>query len=480
MAGRRFAVGWLVIAVLVGVVPRPPAFGDRKMDEAKARFAAKRRAILFEAGTARVRLGEWCRDAGLVAQATACFVKAVDESEDTNWWAKKVLDLMRAKDDKFWKTVVAHPTKAYLDTFEKKARRLDDDREGLLFRLAHDGWKAEMFDDAQDLWCDLIRQTDRPLVLKLKDDKEVISIPSGDIPADISAKIKAAAITVNGQLYVRDDFLELVPQVKELSESTGERVRIRVEGAGKESAKSASDLLASLEALLPYLEDDLGGRPTKRIHVFVFSSKATYGAWVGAAKMGAFTAASGFADGPTNTAVISGEGIGVDGLRGMCLHEMSHLFMYGVTPVVMPSWYAEGFAETYGGQGTFEWKDGKLAAGGKLDSGYLAPLKAEGYIPLSDLIAGDALKLLTKDKALGRRFYSESWAFLRWLRTASAPELQARCRLWETACRGAGLGVQAGKPREQDTNPATSEFSRRFGSDLAAMETSFKAWLAGL
>src|SRR5437660_1403435 len=95
---------------------------DPHTEQVKARFAAARRRILFEAGTERVRLGEWCRNAGLVAQASACFVRAVEESEGENWWAKKVLDLMRKLDDKFWKTVVAHPTKQYLDTFDHKAR----------------------------------------------------------------------------------------------------------------------------------------------------------------------------------------------------------------------------------------------------------------------------------------------------------------------------------------------------------------------
>ena len=165
----------------------------------------------------------------------------------------------------------------------------------------------------------------------------------------------------------------------------------------------------------------------------------------------------------------------------MCLHEMSHLFMYGVTPVVMPSWYSEGFAETYGGEGTFAWKDGKLVAGGVMQGSEIAPIKgAPGYISLSELLGGDALKILTKDRAGGRRFYAESWAFLRWIRTASSPEMQSRFHLFETVCRGQALGAQAGKPREQDANPALSEFQRRFGADLPTMEKAFKEWLAAL
>jgi hypothetical protein len=162
------------------------------------------------------------------------------------------------------------------------------------------------------------------------------------------------------------------------------------------------------------------------------------------------------------------------------MHEMSHLFMYGVTPVVMPSWYAEGFAETYGGEGTFEWKDGALEAAGMLAASHLASVKGDGYIPIADLIGKDALAMLSTDKGAGHRFYSESWALLRWFRTAAPAETQERFRLWEVACRGAALGARAGEPRSQDTAPATADFSRRFGADLPAIETAFREWLAGL
>ena len=462
------AAALLLLTTAAPIAAAPP---DRT-ELAKQKFAAVRRNILFQAGTDRVRLGEWCRNAGLVGQATASFVRAVDESEGKNFWAVKVLDLMRRLDDKFWKTVNAHPGKAYLDTFDKKARKLDEDRQEALFKLAKDGHKDGLVDEALGVWNDLERETERPMVF---DEKGHVVLPAGVVPEEPSARMKAAAITVNGALYLRDAFLELVPDVVEVRESLGDRVRLRVQGAGD----PPHDLRVSLEALTPYLEDDVGGRPTRRLYVFVFTDRATFRKYVDAAKMSGFGVASGFADGATNTAIVCADGLELDSVRGMCMHEMSHLYQYAVTPVVMPSWYAEGFAETYGGDGTFTWKDGTLTAGGKLSDGELAAVRApEGYIRLSDLLAGDALKLLTQDKALGRRFYSESWAFLRFLRTAASADVQARFRLWETACRGAALGAQAGKPREQDTAPAAGEFSRRFAMDLPAIEKAFRDWLA--
>jgi hypothetical protein len=307
------------------------------------------------------------------------------------------------------------------------------------------------------------------------DEKGQVVLPAGVVPVEASARMKAAAISVNGAQYLRDAFLELVPEVVEVRESLGDRVRLRVQGAGD----PPHDLRLSIEALMPFLEDDVGGRPTRRLYVFVFTDRAQFRKYVDAAKIPGFGVASGLADGATNTAIVCADGIGVDGARGMCLHETSHLFQYAVTPVVMPSWYAEGFAETYGGEGTFTWKDGTLTAGGKLVESELAAIRSpQGYIPLSDLLGGDALKLLTKDKALGRRFYSESWALLRFLRTAASADVQARFRLWETACRGAALGAQVGKPREQDTAPAAAEFTRRFGAEIPAIEKAFRDWLA--
>ena len=40
------------------------------------------------------------------------------------------------------------------------------------------------------------------------------------------------------------------------------------------------------------------------------------------------------------------------------------------------------------------------------------------------------------------------------------------------------MGAQAGKPREQDTAPATQAFERAFGADLGKIEAGFKEWLA--
>src|SRR5262245_8835133 len=201
----RIRSGGLVVALLVGAIPASAA-PDRE-DVARGKFQAKKHKILFDAGTDRVKLGIWCRDAGLVAQATAACLRADEEAEGTNAWAQRVLAIMRQYDDRFWKNVNPHPSKAYLDTFEKKSRKLDEDREEALFRLAKEGKKDGLDTEPYEVWAGLVRATDKPLVF---DATGHVVLPSGTLPDDVSAKMKQAALDVNGQPYLRDAFLELV------------------------------------------------------------------------------------------------------------------------------------------------------------------------------------------------------------------------------------------------------------------------------
>lgn len=103
-----------------------------------------------------------------------------------------------------------------------------------------------------------------------------------------------------------------------------------------------------------------------------------------------------------------------------------------------------------------------------------------GYIPLATLMAGDALKLINEAKGGGPPFYAESWALRRWFRTAAPDDVRERFTLWETMCRGAALGAQAGKPNQGDVSPAMDAFTRLLGPDMVKLEPQFRAWLRTL
>jgi hypothetical protein len=161
------------------------------------------------------------------------------------------------------------------------------------------------------------------------------------------------------------------------------------------------------------------------------------------------------------------------------LHELAHLFQYGVTPVVMPSWYSEGFAESFGGTGAWTWDGATLTVTGDPPPARRAALAApEAYLPLRTLLDADALELITKDRARARSFYDESWALYRYLKTAAPKDVAAQFALWEAQCRGAALGAEAGKPESRDTAPASALFRARLGGRLDEIEKGFREWLA--
>lgn len=445
--------------------------GADKLDAARAKFKVEAHKNVFLTGKAHIELGLWARDAGLVPQATAEFLRAEELTGDEMPLAGKIVAIMRAYGDKFWKNVQKHPV-ALLRTYESKAERIDA---GLLkdrLRLAKDAATWGLDDESFEEYLAAVRTIDDPLVF---DAKEQLILPTGTLSPELSARVKAVSIAINDKLYIRDEVLALVPDVKTISEADGERVRVRTMGSPKE----AEDIRAIVMALLPALEADLDGRPTRKMQVFVFKEKKAYVAYLAGTKQDGYAVAMGLADGATNTALVNGEGLSPDTLRTAAMHEIAHLFMYGVTPAVMPSWYSEGFADTYAGTGTFTWDGKTLLPGGLLAKGLLGAVKSDaGFLPLLELTAGDALAYITKDRAKASRFYAEAWAFLRFLRTATNQEMGERFHLWELACRGGAIGAQAGKARMRDTAPGRESFQKAFGADLPKLETAFRAWLA--
>jgi hypothetical protein len=479
MGGSRFsAARRRLLATGVGLWAGAKLWGAKFAHAAPKSAAeelrARKKEALVKASRRHVELGIWCRDAGLVSQASAQFIRAVEVSEGEDAWAVRILDLMRRLDDAFWKKVMKNPGPAYLRTYAKRAKKAEED--SLDDRLALAKWAAKKKELGEEAFAEfqaIVRALDLPLET---DATGAVVLPSGPLPPEISKRLVDGAIMINGRRWVRDAFLSKMPEITEVQEATSESLRVRTQG-GEAQAK---DLLAVCEACLPSLETDTGGRPTQRMQVFVFAKRADYETWLDRADLAGFKKAAGVADGATFTTVIAGEGLEGAALHGVTLHEMSHLFQYGVTPVVMPSWYAEGFAETYGGDGTFTWDGTTLKGGGVMASHRVAPLKAEGYVPFAQLFASDALKLIQAAQGGAGTFYASSWALRRWLRSGAAPEIAERFAMWETMCRGGALGATAGKPHSGDTTPATQLFQTMLGGQLPALEPAFKAWLATL
>ena len=463
---RRTTLVWFL---LLGVLLPSPAVANP--DVARTQFKAKRREMLAEAGKRHVEVGIWCRDAGLVAQASAEFIRATEVSEGNLPWADRILAFMRKLGDKFWKKVMKKVGKAYLRTYRKKSDKAHRTFQKERFKLARWASKKKLSKEAYDEYAALVRLSDNHLVF---DKKGLVKVDAGTIPDPYSKQLRENAIKIRDKLYVRDAFLAKLPQVKELFEAENDHVRVRADT----NQAQVDDLLAISTALLPVLEDDMGGSPNRKLNAFVFATTGNYHACLDALELSSHKNATGVADGATFNAIINGEGLSTHGLQAVVLHELSHLFQYGVNPVIMPSWYNEGFAETYGGDGTFQWDGKTLKAKGLLNPGELVGVKADGYIALEKLMQGDALELINEGRA--GTFYGQSWAFLRYMTVAADEDVKKRFRRWWLICFGKALGAKAGERRSRDATEATKLFQSMFALDMDQIEVGFKDWLKTL
>jgi hypothetical protein len=172
---------------------------------------------------------------------------------------------------------------------------------------------------------------------------------------------------------------------------------------------------------------------------------------------------------------VCAEGKGDDELHALVLHELAHLFFFGVAPAAMPDWYAEGFAESFGGQGSFLFDGRTPKIGGLMRKDRLDALRA-APMPLRELLAGDAEHLWSTDRDQAVKFYTQAWALQRFLRRDGC-RWQQRFADWEAECRGGALGARPGGGRHGDRQPAQERFTKEFGKELGDIERDFLAWL---
>ncbi|HET6204662.1 MAG TPA: hypothetical protein VFI25_17855 [Planctomycetota bacterium] len=455
------------LAALLLAVPLVPAQGRR--EEALREFEKRRLEFLVRSGQRHLVCGVDLRKSGLTTQAAEQILLAVEVSEGRNPGASTVLALMRDLDEKFWSKKAPKPTRAGIDAYSREGARLlrQDRKERLdlaLWALAH-GLGEEAHAEVRRL----LLERDEPLQF---DARDALLLEGGRVPAELARRIRGDAIEINGRLYVRDLFLSRLPGVKEIWEKSSEELRVR-STRGAEDAEALHTLGARL---LPLLEADLGARPDRRLHLAAFSDRKTYDAYLESADLGSHKALAGFADNGAFVAIVCEEGLDETTLQGVALHELTHLYDFGCSRAVMPGWYAEGLAESYGGRGTFRWEEGNLEVGGNLERRRVEPLRAE-RLPLRELVSIDPLALWNKDREKGLRFYAESWAFLRYLRSGAGPEIAARLERFEAMCRGSAIGAEVGAPYKTDRSHAERLFERTIGTRLEDLEEGFAAWL---
>ena len=471
---RGSALGVMVTALVLSGAALPARTvhaEDAKTLAARKELDRMREAMLQEAGTSMAKVGVWCRDAGLVAQATTSFLRAVEVSEGRNAWAGRILAMMQSLDEAFWPKRLKKPSPGMVRGYTKRMVAAENDLAKARWKLAKWADKKGLVHEAYKIYREHVLSLDVPLEAG---DDGLIATPQGKVPKDHSEKLLERAVRINGRLSVRDASLELLGDIETIFLAANNEAAVRTES----SMEQAISLLDLVTALVPILETDMGGRPTRPLRVLVFAKRSTFESWCDQAGLGDHKEATGVADSKTWATVICSEGLSDETLQGIVLHECTHLFQYGVSPAVMPSWYNEGVAETYGAPGTFAWDGKKLEVGGPQAAETVRAQAADGaWIPFDRFLTDDAMTLITRGDGSSHAFYLQSWAFVRWLRAAAGSDIAERFEQFELLARGSGAGAQAGQHHSHDAKAAGELFARTVGPDLRALEADFRTWL---
>ncbi len=459
----------LVLATLCVVPPSAAA----QTQQARTEFEKRRLEWLIECGQRHLEYGVELRKQGLALQAAEQIRLAVEASERRNAAATTVLGYMQRLDEHFWKKRAPKPSAAKLEAYVKRARRLEiDDQRGQL-ALASWGHARGLEEEARREYLSLLRKRDRPLEF---DGRGAIVVDGGTIPAKAAARIRDEAIAINGEPWLRDAFLELVPELKSIFEAGDDDLRIR----STHGREQAQHLLSIARQLLPALEADLGARPTRPLPVVVVDTRALYERWLDAADLGDHKVVTGVATPRYGLAILCSEGLSESQLVGILLHELTHVFDQATSRVALPSWYHEGLAEVHGGDGTWALVEGKLTTGGRFDVGRLSRLcVAENFTALPDLLDWKGIELWKVGRERGLDFYAQSWAFLTFLRTGAGKDVAERMEAWETQIRGAMIGADLAAANARSGAPASARdlFLEVFGAELPRLEDRFRSWV---
>jgi len=433
-------------------------------------FKEERTRVLIECGERHLDYALELRKKGLVVQSAAQLVQAVEVAEGKHEGANLVLTLMRRYDDAFWKRRVKKVPAARIEAYEKKARklRLEDQAERLA--LVRRAYAHELEAQAHEELRRLLLALDEPLVF---DAKGTLVLPGGTIAGTLATRVRDEAILVNGQPYVRDRFLERMPELARIHEATSPLLRVRT----TTSMAEAEDLLAAGSALFAQLGAELGAVPDRRLQLCVLAEREPFDRYLDLAGLSSHKAADGFADRVTETALVCKQGSDEAHVLGLALHELVHLYQLAVTAATLPSWFLEGSAERFGGEGTFRWDGQTLVTGLALEAARLDAVRAEPF-PLREFLAQDALELFrAPDRTGQQRFYAQAWAFVTFLESEAAGELGERYGDWRAMCFGSAIGTDFADPYASQESASRDLFLREFEPDLAELERAFLAWL---
>jgi hypothetical protein len=458
--------------LLAACLALAPSQSQALREEAIQLFKEERERVLVACGQRHLEYGLELRKQGLTLQAATQIALSVDVSRGRNETAKRILGILRQFEDAFWKRKLDKPSAEKLAAYEHRAAKLRQEDLEDLVGLVLFADKKRLSEQGHGELVEVLLALDEPLAF---DERGALLVSGRRIDGALAERVRSEALEINGRPYVRDTFLRRVPGVVRLFEATSPGLRVR----STASAEEAERLHAAASALVPTLCADLGIVPERRLQLVVVHQRQDYAAYLDIAGLSSHRGTDGFADRVAGTALLCGEGQTSEYVLGLALHELTHLVQLTASPAAFPSWYLEGSAETYGGEGAFAWDGSTLQTGGEMSAARLDEVRA-APLPLRELLDADGVTLLAVDRGRARRFYAQSWAFLRFLEQGAGDEIAARLERWRTLCLGSLLGADPYRPYAPDRSASAALFLELFGPDLERLERDFGAWLSGL
>lgn len=457
-------LAWLVFALFGG------ALDARAQSKALVQFEEKLRELDLEQSQRHLEYGLELRKQGMTAQAAQQIVLAAEVGRGLNPGATTVLSIMRQYDAAFWKRFGDKPSPGKAAAYERRARALELDGQRERLKLANWAESRELIEQSDGLYRRLLELADGALEF---DGQGRLILAAGTIPPEPSSRIKESAITINSRLYLRDELLAKLQGLDKIVEVSDDVLRVRT----TMDDAATRELHAMGAALVPELTRVLGVGLRERLALFVFATRAEYEAALDAIGLGERRIVTGVASPRPRVALVCAEGLEPEILRGVCLHELTHQYVQITSRSVFPGWFHEGFAETYGGGGTYTWIDGKLTFGGKLPEFRLAPMRAaDGCIPLREFLAADPFERWRAGHEQGLRYYAQAWAFVRYLREGAGDAIALRFEQWQMRCMGQALGYGGAGERSEPKTAAHELFLEMFAEDLDRLDAGFRAF----
>lgn len=469
---REPALAALAVALLAAAAPAQSA-RDLKVSDYQKQLLRHH----VDCAQLYIDVATWARKNGLVPQSTTLFLRAKAVSQGKHPSADQLVSLMQTYGEAFWRKKQKKPARALVADCDRRVRDADRRTRKSHVRVAQ-------------------------LALGIDDEKSArehchsAMAMGAEIAVDADGKCKLDGLELPARLA---DFLRDSSVADEAGKRTFEPVKgaadapklegFRVHGDDRLlvrtdlSGERALQLHALGTALMPHLEERLDGSPTRQLVLLVFEKRVDYDAYLRARKLE--TPSAGLADYGGFRTLVCAEGLAEDDLHALVLHELTHLYFWGVAPAILPDWYAEGFAESFGGQGTFRFDGKTLAIGAPMVASRIAAMKAAPPT-VRELLAFDAHAAFAVSRDHALLSYTAAWAFLRMLQ-AKDGKWRDDFEDWERECRSAVLGAPVIGPSGLPTAPAhgsaaaaSQKFEAAFGKRMDELERAFRAFVEAL